>query len=305
MSNSSSRHTPEGTAGPLARGAAARCRRRDQLLGFRAPVGAAGSLPALPDRGPRRRRLRQSRSQGLGRARRAGLQRARLWHDRGRRPCHRPDAVAPARHRDLRSAADAPIRGPAGTTPRRRWSRRLKGAVFGVVGLGRIGLAAARRAAGFDMRVVFYDPYLLNGVDLATGYERVDSLAALAAISDVLSVHAPLTDETRGMIGAALLRRGEAEARPRQHRARADRRSRCAHRRAAVRHGRRRRPRRPAEGTGRPGASADPRLARPRAMAGRPSDADAARRLLQPGIADRPPAEIGGGGGHLPARRHG
>jgi D-3-phosphoglycerate dehydrogenase/C-terminal binding protein len=58
---------------------------------------------------------------------------------------------------------------------------RLKGATFGVVGLGRIGLAAARRAAAFDMRVVFYDPYLLNGVDLATGYERVDSLAALAA----------------------------------------------------------------------------------------------------------------------------
>ena len=80
---------------------------------------------------------------------------------------------------------------------------RLKGATFGIVGLGRIGLAAARRAAAFDMRVVFYDPYLLNGVDLATGYERVDSLAALAAISDVLSIHAPLTDETRGMIGAA------------------------------------------------------------------------------------------------------
>jgi len=53
------------------------------------------------------------------------------------------------------------------------------------------------------MRVVFYDPYLLNGADLATGYERVDSLAALAARSDVLSIHAPLTDATRGMIGAA------------------------------------------------------------------------------------------------------
>ena len=79
---------------------------------------------------------------------------------------------------------------------------RLKGATFGIVGLGRIGLATARRAAAFDMRVVFYDPYLPNGIDLAVGYERVHSLAALFAASDVVSIHAPLSDETRGMIGA-------------------------------------------------------------------------------------------------------
>ena len=59
--------------------------------------------------------------------------------------------------------------------------RRHKGATFGVVGLGRIGLAAARRAAAFDMKVVFYDPHLLSGVDLSTGYERVHSLADLMA----------------------------------------------------------------------------------------------------------------------------
>ena len=82
---------------------------------------------------------------------------------------------------------------------------RLKGATFGVVGLGRIGLAAARRAAAFDMRVVFYDPYLPNGADLAVGYERVHTLAALMATSDVVSLHAPLSDETRGMIGEAAL----------------------------------------------------------------------------------------------------
>lgn len=80
---------------------------------------------------------------------------------------------------------------------------RLKGATFGIVGLGRIGLAAARRAAAFDMRVVFYDPYLPNGADLATGYDRVHSLAALMAESDVVSIHAPLSAETRGMIDAA------------------------------------------------------------------------------------------------------
>ncbi len=81
--------------------------------------------------------------------------------------------------------------------------RRLRGATFGIVGLGRIGLAAARRAAGFDMRVVFFDPYLSNGVELSTGYQRVHSLTALMAASDVVSIHAPLNDETRGMVGAA------------------------------------------------------------------------------------------------------
>jgi lactate dehydrogenase-like 2-hydroxyacid dehydrogenase len=79
--------------------------------------------------------------------------------------------------------------------------RRHKGATFGVVGLGRIGLAAARRAAAFDMKVIFYDPHLLSGVDLSTGYERVHSLAELMARSDVASVHTPLSNETRKLLG--------------------------------------------------------------------------------------------------------
>ena len=80
--------------------------------------------------------------------------------------------------------------------------RRHRHAVFGIVGLGRIGLAAARRAAAFDMKVVFYDPHLLSGVDLSTGYTRVHSLAELMSVSDVVSVHAPLSDATRGLLGA-------------------------------------------------------------------------------------------------------
>lgn len=88
--------------------------------------------------------------------------------------------------------------------------RRHKGATFGVVGLGRIGLAAARRAAAFDMKVVFYDPHLLSGVDLSTGYERVHTLAELMARADVVSIHTPLSDETRKLIGKAAL----AAARP-------------------------------------------------------------------------------------------
>ncbi len=82
---------------------------------------------------------------------------------------------------------------------------RLREAVFGVVGLGRIGLAAANRARAFGMRVMFYDPYQPAGFDLATGFARAPSLAALMADSDVLSVHCPLTAETRGLISADAL----------------------------------------------------------------------------------------------------
>jgi D-3-phosphoglycerate dehydrogenase/C-terminal binding protein len=79
--------------------------------------------------------------------------------------------------------------------------RRHRNATFGVVGLGRIGLAAARRAAAIDMKVVFFDPHLQSGVDLSTGYERVHSLDELMGRSDIVSVHAPLSAETRGLLG--------------------------------------------------------------------------------------------------------
>lgn len=79
--------------------------------------------------------------------------------------------------------------------------RRHKNATFGIVGLGRIGLAAARRAAAFDMKVIFFDQHLLSGADLSTGYERVHSLTELMGRSDVVSVHAPLSAETRGLLG--------------------------------------------------------------------------------------------------------
>jgi phosphoglycerate dehydrogenase-like enzyme len=78
--------------------------------------------------------------------------------------------------------------------------RRLRGKTFAVVGLGRIGMAAARRAAAFDMKVAFYDPYLPSGTDLATGYRRAASLAELLRDADVVSVHTPLTRETEGLV---------------------------------------------------------------------------------------------------------
>jgi phosphoglycerate dehydrogenase-like enzyme len=80
--------------------------------------------------------------------------------------------------------------------------RRLGVQNYGVVGLGRIGTAAALRAKALGFSVAFYDPHLPNGSELAIGVERCRSLEALLARTDVLSVHAPLTKETRNLIGA-------------------------------------------------------------------------------------------------------
>ena len=83
------------------------------------------------------------------------------------------------------------------------YGRRLAACTFGVVGLGRIGTAAMRRAQAFDMDCVFYDPYQPSGLELSLGVRRVDSLAELMSQCDVVSIHTPLNDETRGLIGAA------------------------------------------------------------------------------------------------------
>ncbi len=89
--------------------------------------------------------------------------------------------------------------------------RRLGVQNFGIVGLGRIGTAVALRARAFGFRVTFYDPYLPNGADLALGIGRAATLEDLLRQTDTLSVHTPLTPETRGLLGhdqLALLRRG-------------------------------------------------------------------------------------------------
>ena len=89
--------------------------------------------------------------------------------------------------------------------------RRLAGQAFGVVGLGRIGTAVALRAKAFGMDVVFYDPFRESGVELALGIRRVDSLSALLCQADVITLHVPLTEETRNLFDAtafSLLRPG-------------------------------------------------------------------------------------------------
>lgn len=80
--------------------------------------------------------------------------------------------------------------------------RELAGRRLGIVGLGRLGQMVARYGLAFGMRVAAYDP---APVELPAGVELCRDLTALLCRSDVLSLHAPLNDSTRGMIGAAQL----------------------------------------------------------------------------------------------------
>ena len=75
--------------------------------------------------------------------------------------------------------------------------RDIHGATLGVVGYGAIGRAVARRGAGFDMEVLFYDPVQEGGVELDELLER----------ADFVSLHAPLTPETHHLVDEGALRR--------------------------------------------------------------------------------------------------
>jgi phosphoglycerate dehydrogenase-like enzyme len=91
-------------------------------------------------------------------------------------------------------------------------TRRMRGSRFGIVGLGRIGTATALRAKAFGYEVLAFDPYLSNGQEIAVGVRRVATLDELLQACDVVSLHAPLTPETRGIIGRAQLRRMQPDA---------------------------------------------------------------------------------------------
>lgn len=81
--------------------------------------------------------------------------------------------------------------------------RRIRGATFGAIGMGRIGTAVARRAAAFDMKVIYIDPYQPEGHDLGLGLERVRTQEELLRRSDIVSLHVPLSDATRNLMGPA------------------------------------------------------------------------------------------------------
>jgi len=88
-----------------------------------------------------------------------------------------------------------------------RWDRgkymgvQLAGKTLGIVGMGRIGQAVASRARAFDMRVVVYDPFLAAERAGELGVELFGSVREMLPELDYLTVHTPLTDDTRHLIG--------------------------------------------------------------------------------------------------------
>jgi phosphoglycerate dehydrogenase-like enzyme len=85
--------------------------------------------------------------------------------------------------------------------------RRLTGQGFAVVGLGRIGRAAAARARAFGFDVAFHDPLLRADDPTGLPYLRFDELYDMLGEADIVSIHCPLTRETHGLFGEAAFAR--------------------------------------------------------------------------------------------------
>ena len=88
-----------------------------------------------------------------------------------------------------------------------RWDRKkymgtqLAGKTLGIIGLGRVGQAVATRAKALEMKLLGYDPFLSDQRAADLGIETVGSARELMPLVDYLTVHTPLTDETRGLVG--------------------------------------------------------------------------------------------------------
>jgi D-3-phosphoglycerate dehydrogenase / 2-oxoglutarate reductase len=90
-----------------------------------------------------------------------------------------------------------------------KWDRKLfqgtelLGKTLGILGMGRIGSEVAKRAGAFGMRVIAYDPYLTQDRARAIGAEFADSVDDVYRVADFITVHMPVTPETRHMLNAA------------------------------------------------------------------------------------------------------
>jgi D-3-phosphoglycerate dehydrogenase len=100
-----------------------------------------------------------------------------------------------------------------------KWERnkymgtQVAGKTLGVVGLGRIGVAVAKRAIALEMKVLGYDPFLSRDKAVELGIEPVETVEAMLPRVDYLTVHTPLTEETRGLIGKSEIAKMKAGAR--------------------------------------------------------------------------------------------
>lgn len=101
---------------------------------------------------------------------------------------------------------DRLVRGGAwrGWAPLQLLGLELCGATLGIVGAGRIGSAVARRAAGFEMRILYHDPRRNEALERQTGAQPA-ALAELLRRSDVATLHAPMSAANRHLIGAEQL----------------------------------------------------------------------------------------------------
>ena len=104
------------------------------------------------------------------------------------------------------SSADATLRSARPYQKEQFTGIELSGKTLGVIGLGRIGTRVARKAHGLEMRVIAYDPYVDRGAYQGPA-TFADSLAELLAGADFVTLHVPLTAETRHLIDAGTLAR--------------------------------------------------------------------------------------------------
>lgn len=107
----------------------------------------------------------------------------------------------------LSAKMDAAVRAGDWAARHRLVPIELAGKTLAIVGFGRIGRRVALRALAFEMRVVVHDPYVAAQAVLAAGCEPVERLEDALAATDVLTLHCPLTAETRGLIDRRRLAR--------------------------------------------------------------------------------------------------